>query len=132
MRGPRNILRTCAEFALEHRKDCEVFCGSFTEIVAAMYEYGMATLTPSPALWVIPQAMRAFRKPSPLPLGLKTLRSARSSWAWSFPRVRHDGLWTARSNPLFLWSKGSSSLVFPKFAERIARAGQTFARTRRG
>lgn len=46
MRGPRNILRTCAEFALEHRKDCEVFCGSFTEIVAAMYEYGMATLTP--------------------------------------------------------------------------------------
>ena len=46
MRGPRNILRTCAEFSLEHRKDCEVYCGSFTEILASMYEYGMNTLTP--------------------------------------------------------------------------------------
>ncbi len=46
MRGPRNLLRTCAEFALEHRRDCEVYCGSFTEIAATMYEYGLSSVSP--------------------------------------------------------------------------------------
>lgn len=45
MRGPRNIVRTCAEFALEHRRDCTVYCGSFTEIAATLYAYGMAATT---------------------------------------------------------------------------------------
>lgn len=43
MRGPKNILRTAAEFALEHRHDCSVYCGSFTEIAATLYAFGMAT-----------------------------------------------------------------------------------------
>lgn len=45
MRGPRNILRTAAEFALEHRKDCAVFCGSVTEIAASLYAFGLSTTT---------------------------------------------------------------------------------------
>ena len=48
MRGPRNLLRTCAEFALEHRRDCEVYCGSFTEIAATMYEYGLSSVSSFP------------------------------------------------------------------------------------
>ncbi|WP_165172493.1 ATP-binding protein [Adlercreutzia sp. ZJ242] len=43
MRGPRNIVRTAAEFALEHRRECSVYCGSATEIAATLYEYGRAT-----------------------------------------------------------------------------------------
>lgn len=43
MRGPKNILRTAAEFALEHRRDCSVYCGSFTEVAATLYAFGMAT-----------------------------------------------------------------------------------------
>lgn len=51
MRGPKNILRTVAEFALEHRRDCTVFCGSFTEVASTLYAFGMSVLSP---------AMRAF------------------------------------------------------------------------
>lgn len=47
MRGPRNLLRTVAEFALEHRDDVTVFFGSFTEIAATLYQYGISTSTPS-------------------------------------------------------------------------------------
>lgn len=47
MRGPKNILRTVCEFALEHRHDCEVFVGSPTDIAATLVAYGMATLSPS-------------------------------------------------------------------------------------
>ncbi|WP_165054939.1 MULTISPECIES: ATP-binding protein [unclassified Adlercreutzia] len=43
MRGPRNIVRTAAEFALEHRRECSVYFGSATEIAATLYEYGTAT-----------------------------------------------------------------------------------------
>ena len=33
-RGPHNIIRTCCEFALDHRSSCEVFLGSPAEMVA--------------------------------------------------------------------------------------------------
>lgn len=46
MRGPKNILRTAAEFALEHHDICNVFCGSVGEIAGAMYKHGKAALTP--------------------------------------------------------------------------------------
>lgn len=51
MRGPKNIVRTAAEFALEHRDLCTVYEGTATEIVATLYAYGIATLSP---------ALRAF------------------------------------------------------------------------
>ena len=51
MRGPRNLLRTAAEFALEHRDEVTVFCGSPAEVAAALLAFGMATTTP---------ALRAF------------------------------------------------------------------------
>lgn len=51
MRGPKNILRTASEFALEHKDAVNVHCGSFTEIASALCEYGMATCSP---------ALRAF------------------------------------------------------------------------
>ncbi|WP_296011222.1 ATP-binding protein [uncultured Adlercreutzia sp.] len=46
MRGPKNILRTCAEFALEHRDQCSLFVGSPTEMAASLYALGVATLSP--------------------------------------------------------------------------------------
>lgn len=60
MRGPKNIVRTVAEFALEHRRDCQVFLGSPTDIAAALVAFGMAALSP---------AARAFcPDPEQLPL----------------------------------------------------------------
>lgn len=46
MRGPKNILRTCAEFALEHRDQCNVFVGSSVEIASSLYALGTVTLSP--------------------------------------------------------------------------------------
>lgn len=37
LRGPHNIIRTCAEFALEERGTCEVYLGSAAEIVATAH-----------------------------------------------------------------------------------------------
>jgi len=45
IRGPRNILRTICEFAIECRSECSVFVGSPAEICAALYRYGQATLS---------------------------------------------------------------------------------------
>lgn len=47
MRGPRNIVRTATEFALECRKSCTVYWGSATEIAATLYEFGASTMSPS-------------------------------------------------------------------------------------
>lgn len=47
MRGPKNILRTVAEFAMEHRKTCSVYCGTPAEVCATLYAYGMAATTPA-------------------------------------------------------------------------------------
>lgn len=46
-RGPRNILRTACEFALEHRESISVFIGSPAEIVAALYKHGLSGTTSS-------------------------------------------------------------------------------------
>ena len=40
VRGPRNIVRTACEFAIEARSDCSIFFGSATEIAAALYVFG--------------------------------------------------------------------------------------------
>lgn len=53
MRGPRNMLRVAAEFALECKDAVDVYEGSPTEIAAALYAFGTATTTP---------AMRAFER----------------------------------------------------------------------
>lgn len=45
VRGPRNLLRTICEFAIECRSSCAVFVGSPAEICAALYQYGRATLS---------------------------------------------------------------------------------------
>lgn len=46
VRGPKNILRTACEFAIESRSSCSVFVGSATDIAATLYEYGRATTSP--------------------------------------------------------------------------------------
>lgn len=51
MRGPKNILRTAAEFAFEHRKSLAVYCGSETEIVATLFEHGASVLPASKRLF---------------------------------------------------------------------------------
>ncbi|MBR3181720.1 MAG: ATP-binding protein [Eggerthellaceae bacterium] len=45
VRGPRNILRTACEFALETRDACSVYVGSPVEVAATIYAYGMSTLS---------------------------------------------------------------------------------------
>jgi len=67
MRGPKNILRTAAEFALEHRRDCSVYCGSFTEVAATLYAFGMATTS---------AAARAFCKDATALPAVKRLAAA--------------------------------------------------------
>ncbi|MDO4182367.1 MAG: ATP-binding protein [Coriobacteriia bacterium] len=47
IRGPRNIVRTACEFALEHRKTLNVFLGSPVEIAATLYQFGLACLPAS-------------------------------------------------------------------------------------
>ncbi|MEY8562259.1 ATP-binding protein [Eggerthellaceae bacterium 3-80] len=42
VRGPRNILRTSCEFALESRKKCSVYVGSPIEIAATLYARGLS------------------------------------------------------------------------------------------
>lgn len=45
VRGPRNIMRTVCEFALECRRSCTVYVGSATDIVATLYAFGLSSLT---------------------------------------------------------------------------------------
>lgn len=45
-KGPRNILRTSCEFALEHRKSLSVYVGSAAEIACTLYGFGVATVSP--------------------------------------------------------------------------------------
>lgn len=47
VRGPRNIMRTTCEFALESRKTCSVYLGSTTEIAATLYAFGASSLSSS-------------------------------------------------------------------------------------
>lgn len=51
MRGPKNLIRTAVEFALEHRGEVNVFMGSPAEAISTMYAYGCST---------IPASKRAF------------------------------------------------------------------------
>ena len=45
VRGPKNIIRTSCEFAIESRNDCSVYIGSQAEIAAALYAYGQMSLS---------------------------------------------------------------------------------------
>lgn len=60
VRGPKNILRTACEFAIESRTSCTVYLGSATDVAATLYAFGLASLTSS---------ARAFcKEPSRLPV----------------------------------------------------------------
>lgn len=45
VRGPKNILRTACEFALESRRSCTVYLGSATDVAATLYAFGLSSLT---------------------------------------------------------------------------------------
>ncbi|NPD30290.1 ATP-binding protein [Eggerthellaceae bacterium zg-1084] len=45
VRGPRNILRTCCEFALAERARCTVHVGSSTEVAAALFHHACGSLS---------------------------------------------------------------------------------------
>ena len=45
VRGPRNILRTACEFAIESRATCSVYVGSPVDVAATLFYYGSATLS---------------------------------------------------------------------------------------
>lgn len=60
VRGPKNIVRTTCEFAIECRHDCTVYLGSTTDIAATLYAFGLSSLT---------SAVRAFcTDPTELPV----------------------------------------------------------------
>lgn len=44
MRGPKNIIRTACEFALEHRKTVQVHVGTPAQVACALYRFGLATV----------------------------------------------------------------------------------------
>lgn len=52
MRGPKNIVRTACEFALESKKTCAVYLGSSTDIAATLYAFGSAALPASAKAFV--------------------------------------------------------------------------------
>lgn len=45
VRGPKNILRTACEFAIESRLACQVFVGSATDVAATLYAFGLSSVT---------------------------------------------------------------------------------------
>lgn len=45
VRGPKNILRTACEFAIESRTAVNVFIGSSTDIAATLYAFGLGKLS---------------------------------------------------------------------------------------
>lgn len=45
IRGPRNLLRTACEFAIQSRSACAVYMGSPAEIASTMFAYGTSTLS---------------------------------------------------------------------------------------
>ena len=45
VRGPRNILRTACEFAIDSRDMCSLYVGSPTEIASALYFSGLASMS---------------------------------------------------------------------------------------
>ena len=49
VRGPKNILRTTCEFAIESHSACNVFIGSMIDIASTLYEYGFKHAASSPA-----------------------------------------------------------------------------------
>lgn len=59
MRGPKNILRTSCEFALEHRDQLKVHLGTPAQIACSLYRYGLAT---------VPAYARAFGDGADVPL----------------------------------------------------------------
>ena len=46
VRGPKNIIRTACEFAIEERSQCSVYLGSPVEIASALYKAGKQSLAP--------------------------------------------------------------------------------------
>lgn len=59
MRGPKNIIRTACEFALEHRKTVQVHVGTPAQVACALYRFGLAT---------VPAYARAFSDGTEVPL----------------------------------------------------------------
>lgn len=43
--GPKNIVRTACEFAIEEHAQCNVYLGSIAEIAASIFAYGVRTMT---------------------------------------------------------------------------------------
>ena len=46
VRGPKNLVRTTCEFAIEERRTCTVYFGAPTEILAALYAFGSSRISP--------------------------------------------------------------------------------------
>ena len=45
VRGPKNIIRTAFEFAIEARNECSVYIGSTSEMLSSLYQHGISSLS---------------------------------------------------------------------------------------
>ena len=52
VRGPHNVIRVCAEFALEEQGSCEVYLGSYAEIVATARRRARSDRTSAELLFI--------------------------------------------------------------------------------
>lgn len=65
MRGPKNLLRIAAEFAIEHENTISLFIGSDTEIASSIYAFGINSTTISQrAFKDIPPSSKALLYPA--------------------------------------------------------------------
>lgn len=92
MRGPKNLVRIAAEFALEHRDGVSVYFGTPVEIAATLCAFGAASLSP---------AARAF-----------------PGEAASYPLVKQAAL-AADPASLAAWCERAGLPLSPRSARRI-------------
>ena len=79
VRGPKNILRTVCEFAIDCRSTCDVYVGSPSEVASTLYLYGVATLSVIDRLFgrndaPIPVTKRLARAGDPAMLAEEAMR----------------------------------------------------------
>lgn len=64
MRGPKNILRTACEFALEYRAGCQIYVGSPAEIVATLYDHAVGAVPMKDRVFPSYGSMRFVDRPA--------------------------------------------------------------------
>ena len=147
MRGPKNIVRTVAEFALEHRGEVAVFFGTPVEIAATLHAFGVATLSAAvrafpgktegfpivkqAALMGGPDELAAWCEAAGLPLSGRSARRIIDGVVGAVPamldRIRNEGLGATAPEPARnpRRSAGRGLQLAAEDVERLSEAART-------